>query len=100
MLNVNLPSAATGNVTTNYTVSIPAGATKLVVATSGGTGDADLYVRLGAAPTTTAYTCRPYTGGNAETCTFNNPAAGSVYYINVRAYSAYSGVNPKATRTP
>mgnify|MGYP006377249957 CR=1 FL=1 len=54
MLNVNLPSAATGNVTTNYTVSIPAGATKLVVATSGGTGDADLYVRLGAAPTTTA----------------------------------------------
>ena len=100
MLNVNLPSAATGNVTTNYTVSIPAGTTKLVVATSGGTGDADLYVRLGAAPTTTACTCRPYTGGNAETCTFNNPAAGSVYYINVRAYSAYSGVNPKATRTP
>ena len=100
VLNVNLPSAAAGNVTSNYTVSIPAGTTKLVVATSGGTGDADLYVRLGAAPTTTTYTCRPYLGGNAETCTFNNPTAGSVYYINVRAYSAYSGVNLKATRTP
>jgi len=100
VLNVNLPSAAAGNVTSNYTVSIPAGTTKLVVATSGGTGDADLYVRLGAAPTTTAYTCRPYLGGNAETCTFNNPTAGSVYYINVRAYRAYSGVNLKATRTP
>ncbi|MEQ1512554.1 MAG: M4 family metallopeptidase [Lysobacteraceae bacterium] len=100
VLNVNLPAAAAGNVTGNYAVSIPAGTTKLVVATSGGTGDADLYVRLGAAPTTTLYTCRPYTGGNAETCTINNPTAGSVYYINVRAYSAYSGVNLKATRTP
>jgi vibriolysin len=100
VLNVNLPSAAAGNVTQNYTVTIPSGTTKLVVATSGGTGDADLYVRLNAAPTTTTYTCRPYLGGNLETCTFNNPAAGSTYYINVRAYSAYSGVNLKATRTP
>ncbi|NOT86989.1 MAG: hypothetical protein HOP03_02280 [Lysobacter sp.] len=100
VLNVNLPAATAGNVTGNYTVTIPAGTTQLVVATSGGTGDADLYVRLGAAPTTTLYTCRPYTGGNAETCTFANPTAGSVYYINVRAYSAYSGVNLKATRTP
>ena len=100
VLNVNLPAVATGGVSSNYTVSIPAGTTKLVVATSGGTGDADLYVRLGAAPTTTLYTCRPYLGGNAETCTINNPTAGSVYYINVRAYTAYSGVNLKATRTP
>ncbi len=100
VLNVNLPSRAAGGVSSNYTVTIPAGTTKLVVATSGGTGDADLYVRLGAAPTTTTYNCRPYLGGNAETCTFNNPTAGSVYYINVRAYSAYSGVNLKATRTP
>jgi vibriolysin len=100
VLNVNLPSAAQGNVTQNYTVAIPAGTTKLVVATSGGTGDADLYVRLNAAPTTTTYGCRPYLNGNNETCTFNNPTAGSTYYINVRAYSAYSGVNLKATRTP
>jgi vibriolysin len=100
VLNVTLPSVATGGVSSNYSVAIPAGTTKLVVATSGGTGDADLYVRAGAAPTTTAYTCRPYTGGNAETCTINNPAAGSTYFINVRAYRAYSGVNLKATRTP
>jgi vibriolysin len=100
VLNVNLPSVATGGVSSNYSVTIPAGTTQLVVATSGGTGDADLYVRLGAVPTTATYTCRPYTGGNAETCTFANPTAGSVYYINVRAYSAYSGVNLKATRTP
>jgi Bacterial pre-peptidase C-terminal domain len=81
-------------------VTVPAGTTSLVFNISSGTGDADLYVRLGAAPTTTTYNCRPYTGGNAETCTFNNPTAGSVYYANVRAYSAYSGVTLKATRTP
>jgi vibriolysin len=100
VLNVALPSVATGGVSSNYSVTIPAGTTQLVVATSGGTGDADLYVKLGSAPTTSSYTCRPYTSGNAETCTIANPASGSVYYINVRAYSAYSGVNLKATRTP
>jgi vibriolysin len=100
VVNVNLPSVATGGVSSNYTVAIPSGTTKLVVAISGGTGDADLYVRAGAAPTTSSYTCRPYLSGNAETCTINNPASGSTYYINVRAYSAYSGVNLKATRTP
>lgn len=100
VLNVNLPTVATGNWSQQYTVSIPSGTTKLVVATSGGTGDADLYVRKGAAPTTSTYTCRPYTSGNAETCTINSPTAGSTYYIRVRAYSTYSGVNLKATRSP
>ena len=33
---------------------------------SGGTGDADLYVKLGSAPTLTSYTCRPYITGNSE----------------------------------
>ena len=98
--NVNLPSVSKGNWSSMYTVSIPAGTTKLVVNISGGTGDADLYVRAGAAPTTTSWNCRPYTSGNTETCTINNPVAGTTYYIGVRAYSAYSGVNMKATRSP
>ena len=100
VLNVALPSQAVNTTSSTYSVTVPAGTTSLVFNISGGTGDADLYVRLGAAPTTSSYTCRPYTGGNAETCTISNPAAGSVYYANVRAYSAYSGVTLKATRTP
>ncbi|WP_277928931.1 M4 family metallopeptidase [Luteimonas aquatica] len=100
VLDVNLPSVSTGNWSSTYTVSIPSGTTKLVVSTSGGTGDADLYVRAGSAPTTSSYTCRPYTSGNAETCTINNPASGSTYYIRVRAYSSFSGVNVKAVRSP
>jgi len=98
--NVNLPAVGTGSWSSIYTVAIPSGTTSLVVNISGGTGDADLYVRAGAAPTTSSYNCRPYLGGNTETCTINNPVAGTTYYIGVRAYSSYSGVNMKATRTP
>ena len=47
-----------------------------------------------------AYTCRPYLSGNTETCTIDNPTAGTTYYIGVHAYSSFSGVNMKATRTP
>ena len=93
---VALPSVATGGVSSNYTLVVPAGKTSVVFTISGGTGDADLYVKAGSAPTTSSYGCRPYTTGNAETCTFNAPAAGT-YYVNVRAYAAYSGVSLKGT---
>ena len=63
---------------------------------TGGTGDADMYVRAGAAPTSSTYNCRPYASGNAETCTFT-PTTATTYYINVRAYAAYSGVSLKGT---
>jgi hypothetical protein len=94
--SVALPSVATGGVSANYTLSVPAGKTSVVFTVSGGTGDADMYVNLGSAPTSTTYTCRPYLTGNNETCTINAPAAG-MYYINVRAYAGYSGVSLTAT---
>jgi pseudolysin/vibriolysin len=82
----------------SYTVVVPAGK-NLVIATSGGTGDADLYVKFGSAPTTSSYNCRPYLTGNAESCTFTSTQAGT-YYVKVRGYSAFSGVSVKATWTP
>lgn len=75
-----------------YTLSVPAGASNLNFAMSGGSGDADLYVRFGSAPTTSSYDCRPYQGGNAETCSFAAPQAGT-YHVMVRGYSAFSGVS-------
>jgi hypothetical protein len=48
------------NTALNYTMVVPAGATGLSFAISGGTGDADLYVKFGSAPTTSVYDCRPY----------------------------------------
>jgi hypothetical protein len=73
-----------------WTMSVPAGATNLQFQTSGGTGDADLYVRFGSAPTTATYDCGPVTSDNNETCTFASPAAGT-WHVMVQGYAAYSG---------
>ncbi len=87
---LNNLTATTGN-WLHYTVSVPAGMSSLTVAMSGGSGDADLYVRRGAQPTTSTYDCRPYKTGNNETCTISNPQA-ATWYISLRAYSTFSGV--------
>jgi serine protease len=84
-------AATTGN-SLNYTLVVPAGATNLTFTTSGGTGDSDMYVQFGTAPTDTSYVCRPYLGGNAETCTIAAPSAGT-YYVRLKAYSSFSGVS-------
>jgi serine protease len=84
-------SAATGGYA-KYTLAVPAGATNLTFTMSGGTGDADMYVRFGSEPTDSTYTCRPYLNGNAETCTIAAPSAGT-YYVNLKAYSSFSGVS-------
>ncbi|MET0889826.1 MAG: S8 family peptidase [Stenotrophomonas maltophilia] len=74
-----------------YTVAVPSGSSQLKVTIAGGSGDADLYVRSGSAPTDTVYTCRPYLSGNNETCTISAPAAGT-WHVRVKAYSTFSGV--------
>ena len=74
-----------------YTFSVPAGAPNLSIRISGGSGDADLYVRRNAAPTTSTYDCRPWRSGNNETCSAS-AAAGGTYHVLVRGYGAYSGV--------
>ncbi|MBA3891490.1 MAG: Ig-like domain-containing protein [Gemmatimonadaceae bacterium] len=87
-----------------YRVRVNAGATSLVVRTSGGTGDLDLHVRFAQVPTLTANAggtagttgCRPYLAGNNETCTFTNPATGS-WYILLDGYEAYAGATLRAT---
>ena len=84
-------SAATG-ASVNYTLVVPAGSSNLTFTTSGGTGDSDMYVKFGSAPTDTVYDCRPYKSGNAETCTFASPSAGT-YYVRLKAYSAFAGLS-------
>ncbi|AWV08064.1 hypothetical protein C9I47_2386 [Lysobacter maris] len=84
-------SASQGNDVT-YTMVVPSGASNLSFTMSGGTGDADLYVKFGSAPTDSSYDCRPYKSGNAETCSFASPQAGT-YHVRVKAYSSFSGVS-------
>ena len=76
----------------DFVMNVPASATDLSFVMSGGTGDADIYVRFGAEPTTATYDCRPYSSGNNENCDFSTPQEGT-YYVMVRGYSAFSGVS-------
>jgi hypothetical protein len=68
---------------------MPCSAT-LTVKISGGSGDADLYVRKTNNPTLSSYICRPWLNGNNETCTIS--ATSGDYKIGLYAYAAYSGV--------
>lgn len=88
-------SGATGS-EAFFSIEVPAGASNLSIVTSGGSGDADLYVRFGANPTTTSYDCRPFRNGNAESCSFATPSTGT-YNIMLRGYSAFSGMTITAS---
>ena len=90
-------SGATGS-NTYFTFTVPAGATNLTFTMSGGSGDADMFVKFGSAPTSSSYDCRPYKSGNAESCSFATPQAGT-YHVMLNGYSAYSGVSLKADYT-
>jgi serine protease len=87
-----LGGAASGEL--HFYMDVPAGATNLNFAMSGGTGDADLYVQYGAAPGTATgtYDCRPYKTGNSESCPIATAQAGT-YYAMVRGFSAFTGVS-------
>ncbi|GGI87647.1 hypothetical protein GCM10007978_26730 [Shewanella hanedai] len=75
-----------------FSFEVPAGAQDLNIAMSGGSGDADLYLRFGAEPTTSTYDCRPYKSGNNETCTVTNIQAGT-YYLLMNGYSNFNGIS-------
>lgn len=76
----------------NFTMAVPAGATDLSFVMAGGSGDADMYVQFGSAPTTSSYDCRPYRNGNNESCDIGNVQAGT-YHVMLNGYSSFSGVS-------
>ena len=84
-----------------YYISVPSGATNLTFATTGATGDVDIYTRAGSKPTSSTYTCRPYTSSGNETCSATNPAAGT-WWLGVYGYAAgsYTVTATVTTSTP
>jgi microbial collagenase len=76
----------------NFIMEVPESATALTFDISGGTGDADLYVKFGSAPTTNDYDCRPYKEGNTEHCDMENIQAG-IYHVMLRGYNSFTDVN-------
>ncbi|MBB1301010.1 MULTISPECIES: pre-peptidase C-terminal domain-containing protein [unclassified Pseudoalteromonas] len=81
---------ATRNQESIYFIDVPADANNIMMSISGGNGDADLYVKKGAKPTTSDYDCRPFKNGNEEICTVN--LGEGRYYIMLKAYSSYNNV--------
>lgn len=75
-----------------FTFTLTSPVQNLSFVLSGGSGDADLYVRFGKnAPTTATYDCRPYSSGNSEKCDFKSPQLGT-YSVMIKGYKAYSRV--------
>jgi leucyl aminopeptidase len=79
-----------GSLTRNQTKSFgpfKVGAPGSLKAETTGTGDTDLYVRKGALPTTSTYTCKSDGATSTETCTVTTTAAGDVYVL-LKGYTA------------
>lgn len=92
-------------VQTFYRIVVPVGATALTVATTGGTGDVDIFVRAGVRPPSVqsytsqaGFSCFSAGANTVETCTITNPQA-RIYYIMVDSFG-FSGTTMTATITP
>lgn len=71
-----------------YRLVAPYYSTEVVFTLSGDSGDAELYVRRGSAPTESEFDCASVRGGSdTETCTFDE---GGTYYAVVTGYSGGS----------
>lgn len=68
------------------TPTLPAGRYRFTLS---GSGDADLYVRAGEAPSLTLYDCRPYRAGSAEACEVELGSAAPIHVL-VDGYAASS----------
>lgn len=95
--NCSIANFASSNEAYAY-ILLPAGARNLRVFTSGGTGDADLYVALNRYPTTSSYSAASVTAGsNREAIALSYPTTGYWYYITLKAKTPFAGVTISAT---
>ena len=80
-----------------YSLEAQSGLNTITVNTSGGTGDADLYIKFGSEASSSNYDCKSSTSTNNETCTL--PAQVGSYSIAIKGYSDFADVNLIATST-
>jgi Big-like domain-containing protein/pre-peptidase len=103
----NIISLAAGSANrTRYRVFIPEGTTSVTFRLLGPNGDADMFIKFGAAPTVTyassyqtSSSCFSAGAGTNETCTFTNPAEGT-WYILIDPYEAFTNANLRVNTTP
>ncbi len=79
-------------------IGVPTGAR--VTFNMTGTGNADLYVRLGRNPTTALFNCKSTNPNSTESCSVTAPGGGGTYYVLARGRAANTTVSVTATVTP
>lgn len=73
-----------------YRIHVPDHQNELVITTSGGSGDLDLFASHGRQPTTRSYQYRSAGSDNEERISVHNPRSGW-WYVLVTAYRGYVG---------
>ncbi|WP_444942030.1 pre-peptidase C-terminal domain-containing protein [Microbulbifer sp. ZKSA004] len=75
-----------------YTITVPENASDLSFEITGGSGDADLYIRFASRPTESVYDYRPYLGGNEESVAIANPTPG-IWHVMLHGYTDFDQVS-------
>lgn len=90
--------AGATNSQTLYTFAVPANSKDVEFNLSGGTGDADMFVKFGSAPTTSAggFDCKSEESANTEKCSFPAAQTGT-YHVMILGYDAYANAQLTAT---
>jgi microbial collagenase len=94
--NCSLRNLASSSNTYAY-IWIPVGAKNLRLFTTGGTGDANLFVAKGRYPGKTSFDFASQNVGNTESVSIASPVGGNWYYITLNAKTTFSGVSLNAT---
>lgn len=89
------PFTGSAGIPTYYTFQAPAGTLSMDIATFGGSGNAELYVRSGVNPTMTDFDCHAAVAGPSQICTVNSNLA-TPYYIVVNAATPLAGSKIRA----
>ncbi len=72
-------------------IDVPADQATLRLVTMGGSGDSDMYVKIGDTPTTNDYQYYSWSQGNRELIDLNG-VAGQTVYVLLHAYSGFDGL--------
>ncbi|MFE8595539.1 PPC domain-containing protein [Archangium violaceum] len=78
-----------------FTVEVPSNQVKFVLEVSGGTGEADVYLKRGSQPTPTDNQCIPTV---TAPCVYDRPQGGT-WHVLVRALTTFSNVKLRPTLT-
>ena len=78
-----------------FYIEVPHDAEYLRIITTGGTGDADMYVKFGGDPTLNDFDCRSHGLDNSESCVIEHPVSGA-YHVMISSYSEFDGLTIRA----